>query len=270
MKRAIEIFFLIFFLINSTYSYAKGLRYKDKDWNVYFYDNCVFPSYKKENRNLRWIKEKNNKFLRFQLSNKQIGKCSSDNKIRNGAPYWERAELKQVSIFKKNTSYEIKFKVRFIKGFQNDYEYFFQIHGYSSKECNSPILFIQTKGRNKHLRVLLRKYPSERDNNISNLIKKGSFKKYKLATNSSRRIFIKDILNKWTNIKLLIHFKKTDGILDMYFDEEKVLEKQSFDILKCHTPHIKFGIYRPGNSSNKNFTSIIDFDKFIINEISRK
>ena len=77
-------------------------------------------------------------------------------------------------------------------------------------------------------------------------------------------------MNKWVNIKLLIHFKKTDGILDMYFNEEKIIENQSFDMLRCHTPHIKFGIYRPGNNLKKNLTSIIDFDKFIINKISLK
>ena len=270
MKRIIVIFFLNFFLLNSNYSYSKGLYYKDKDWNIYFYDNCGFPSNKKNNKNLSWIKEKNNKFLRFQLSDKQIGKCSSDNKIRNRAPYWERAELKQKGIFKKNTSYEIRFKVRLIEGFQNDYEYFFQIHGYKSMKCNSPLLFIQTKGRNKHLRLLLRRYPLDRNESVSNLIKKGSFVKYKLGTNSSRRIFVKDILNKWVDIKFLIHFKQTNGILDMYFNGEKVIENQSFDMLKCQTPHIKFGIYRPGNDQSKNFTSIIDFDKFIVNEINSK
>ena len=103
MKRITVIFFLNFFLLNSTHSYSKGIYYKDRDWNNYFYDNCGFPT----NKNLRWVKEKNNKFLRFQLGDKQIGKCSSDNKVRNGAPYWERAELKQKDIFKKNTSYEI-------------------------------------------------------------------------------------------------------------------------------------------------------------------
>ena len=60
--------------------------------------------------------------------------------------------------------------------------------------------FLQTKGKNKHLRLLLRKYTSDSDRNIPNLIKKGSFKKYKLATNNSHRIFVKDILNKWVNI----------------------------------------------------------------------
>ena len=141
MKRIIVIFLLNFFLLNPTYSYPKGLYYKDRDWNKYFYDNCGFPS----NKNLSWVKENNNKFLRFQLGDKQIGKCSSDKKVRNGAPYWERAELKQKDIFKKNTSYEVKFKARLIEGFQNDYEYFFQIHGYSSKNCNTPILFLKRK-----------------------------------------------------------------------------------------------------------------------------
>ena len=100
MKRIIVIILINFFFINSPYSYSKGFNYKDRDWNIYFYDNCGFPSNKKNNKNLIWINEKNNKFLRFQLSDKQIGKCSSDNKKRNGAPYWERAELKQILLMK--------------------------------------------------------------------------------------------------------------------------------------------------------------------------
>ena len=116
----------------------------------------------------------------------------------------------------------------------------------------------------------MRRYPLNRNDSLSNLIKKGSFTKYKLTTNSSRRIFVEDILNKWIDIKFLIHFKQTNGILDMYYNGEKVIENQSFDMLKCQTPHIKFGIYRPGNDQSKNFTSIIDFDKFIVNEINSK
>ena len=50
--------------------------------------------------------------------------------------------------------------------------------------------------------------------------------------------YFKDILNKWVNIKLLIHFK-TDGILDMYFNEEKVIENQSLTFV---IPHIKLNI----------------------------
>ena len=40
-------------------------------------------------------------------------------------------------------------------------------------------------------------------------------------------------------------------------NEEKVIENQSFDMLRCHTPHIKFGIYRPGNNLKKNLTSFL-------------
>ena len=35
-------------------------------------------------------------------------------------------------------------------------------------------------------------------------------------------------------------------------------------MLPCFTPHIKFGIYRPGNK-NGNKLSIIDFDKINVN-----
>ena len=69
------------------------------------------------------------KFLRFRLFNGQIGTSSMDYYPRNRAPYWERAELSSkkslISYFK---SYEIEFRVRFLKGFTNYRETFFQYH----------------------------------------------------------------------------------------------------------------------------------------------
>ena len=56
---------------------------------------------------------------------------------RNRAPYWERAELSSkkslISYFK---SYEIEFRVRFLKGFTNYRETFFQYHN-GAKGCAS-------------------------------------------------------------------------------------------------------------------------------------
>ena len=38
----------------------------------------------------------------------------------------------------------------------------------------------------------------------------------------------------------------------------------------CGVPHIKFGIYRPGNTIRPNNLSIVDFDKIQIKEIKMK
>ena len=62
----------------------------DKDWNLSFYDNCGMPKFD----SMQWIEEGGNKFIRFQLRDKDYGGCKSDSLQRHGAPYWERAELK--------------------------------------------------------------------------------------------------------------------------------------------------------------------------------
>ena len=98
----------------------------DKDWDVGFYSNCQLPK-----NTISTIEENGNKFLRFQLKNMQKGGCSTDRQRRHSAAYWERAELKQRMNFRKDSTYEIKFKVRFIEGFEGNRETFFQIHQYS-------------------------------------------------------------------------------------------------------------------------------------------
>ena len=98
--------------------------YQDKDWNLEFYDNCGLP----ESSSVRWVTEGKETFLRFTLKNKQVGGCSTDGIKRHGAPYWERAEIKQANTLAQNTDYTLTFKVRFVKGFSYPREDFFQMH----------------------------------------------------------------------------------------------------------------------------------------------
>ena len=51
---------------------------------------------------VRWVMEGENKFIRFQLRDKDKGLCGYDRRARHGAPYWERAEVKQTNIQKRN------------------------------------------------------------------------------------------------------------------------------------------------------------------------
>ena len=57
------------------------------------------------------------------------------------------------------------------------------------------------------LSALIESKRLKNNRNIPNLIKKGSFKKYKLSTNNNHRIFVKDILNNYKKI-LSIREKK--------------------------------------------------------------
>ena len=122
----------------------------DKDWNVNFYDNCGMPKYD----SMRWIEEGGNKFIRFQLRDKDYGQCSTDRAARHGAPYWERAELKQNSKLSPNTKYQVRFKVRFVQGFKN-LTTFFQIHAHNSPCWAYPPIMLKSPKifKHKHLRL---------------------------------------------------------------------------------------------------------------------
>ena len=94
--------------------------YQDDDWNLEFYDNCGLP----ESSSVRWVTEGKETFLRFTLKNKQVGGCRTDGIQRHGAPYWERAEMKQASTLKKDADYTLTFRARFVKGFTYEREDF--------------------------------------------------------------------------------------------------------------------------------------------------
>ena len=86
--------------------------------------------------------EGKNKLLRFELRNGDKGECSSDDMERHGAPYWERAEVKQDTTLERNKNYSLDFNVRFVKGFQGERETFFQIHqGVSGCRVGPGVMF---------------------------------------------------------------------------------------------------------------------------------
>ena len=82
--------FTILSCLTSSVGHSKGDNYKDIVWNITFCDNAGFPSTGGDKQNFRWIEENKKRFLRFSLHNKQVGESTSDNKKRNGAPFWER------------------------------------------------------------------------------------------------------------------------------------------------------------------------------------
>ncbi len=204
--------------------------YQDKDWNLEFYDNCGLP----DSSSVRWVTEGNETFLRFTLKRKQLGGCSTDALARHGAPYWERAEIKQASTLNRDADYTLTFKVRFVKGFSHQREGFFQMHQ-STRDCRvgPPLMF---KFSNKHLTA---KYWHER------------FK---------RKVHINELIGKWIDVKLEVNF--TESNYNLIFNEENLLAKEEFAVEPCGKPHFKFGIYRPGDEDvASERISIFDIDK---------
>lgn len=117
-------------------------EFTDTDWNLTFYDNCGFPVTDGKYQSVKWVTNGKNKFLRFELRNNDKGECSSDDMKRHGAPYWERAEVKQETVLERNKKYSLEFEVRFVRGFQGERTTFFQIHQYT-KGCSvgPPLMF---------------------------------------------------------------------------------------------------------------------------------
>ncbi|MDE0330635.1 MAG: heparin lyase I family protein [Nitrospinae bacterium] len=213
--------------------------YQDKDWNIAFYDNCGLP----ESSSARWVTEGGETFLRFTLKNKQVGGCDSDGFQRHGAPYWERAEIKQASTLKKDTDYTLTFKVRFVKGFIYDREDFVQLHQ-SVKGCRlgPPMMFKFTGGQliGSTWRVPLKK-----------------------------KVRINEVIGKWIDAKLEVNF--SESYFNFYLNYEIIMEESDFLVDSCGEPHFKFGIYRPGDEEAAGERiSIVDFDKIWLVEKKKK
>lgn len=213
--------------------------YQGSDWNLEFYDNCGLP----ESSSIRWVTEGKETFLRFTLKNKQVGGCSTDGIKRHGAPYWERAEIKQSSTLDKDADYTLTFKVRFVKGFSYPREDFFQMHQ-SVKGCRvgPPMMFKFSNGR------LTAKDWSQR---------------------LTRNAHIHEFIGKWVDVKLEVNFSEWN--YNLYFNDEKIIDEGDFGVDPCGEPHFKFGIYRPGNEgATGERISILDIDKIRLVEQKRK
>jgi len=215
--------------------------YTDTDWNQTFYDNCQMPN----KDSLTWITEKNNNFLRFSLGNKDVGRCSSDNKKRNSAPYSERAELKQRVGLSKNAVYQIDFEVRFVEGFSGEKETFFQIHqGVSGCRVGPP--------------VMLRFDDSELNLQIKTSDTKSmTYKRMDWKIN--------DLLGEWHKFRIIFDTKSNK--LTISINSDLVLNS-IFKLSECGIPHTKLGIYRKGSFHLENKTSVADFDKVVITKLN--
>ena len=206
-----------------SFDYSNKTTYKDRDWNVSFYENCDLPEYS----STEWVREGGERFLRFTLKDGQVGGCSNDNRARHRAPYWERAEAKQTNTLEQDRDYTLTFMLRFVKGFEGGREGFMQLHQYVSECRVGP-------------RIMLK------------------FDEGELLDTYPKPVPIKDIRGKW--IKARMDFNP-DNTYSLYFDGKKVIDDYPVrQPIPCGGPHLKIGIYRPGGSGAA--TSVVDYDKF--------
>ena len=216
-----------------------------KNWN--YKKNCASP----QNDSIQKLSDKNGDYIRVQLRNGDIGNCPTDNNkahsIKNNKPYSERAELTgKYKDFSLNENYLIKFKVRFIKGFNNSdlTETFFQI-----KDCPSSNVPLMAKlgkvGQRYVFRFLLGSRPPQ-------------IKRY---------ITSNPIDNVWHDIKIYFYTGKPNRISIFYDDHELLNNKQFKNVLTCGKPTLRLGIYRSGNIRTPNSHSIVDYKNIEIEKI---
>ena len=221
----------------------RGDSVQDQDWNTRFTSNCPLPHHDA----IKWVSESNRRYVRFSLSDGDKGGCSTDRTARHSAPYWERAELRQVGTLRKNKSYTINATLRFVEGFSGQRESFFQIHA-ANKKCKQAYPPIMMKFDKTHT-----------SNAVLTL---SALKNYNRHHSYRSGMRIDDVLGKWVDMEIIV--STTDrGSVTVSIDGETLFSDVPFLIEPCGTPHIKFGVYRPGNLSG-NDKSIVDFDSISV------
>ena len=221
-----------------------GEPVRDSDWNISFLSNCPLPHY----NSIHWVSEGDSRYMRFSLSDGDKGGCSTDRMSRHRAPYWERAELKQVGVLKKNSSYTIDTTLRFVEGFDGYRESFFQIHAYN-KNC-----------KQAYPPIMLKFDRTYTDDAVLTLAALNKSKRHSSYRSSWR---IDDVIGRWINMKISLKTAK-EGSISVSMNGEHVFSDVPFWSESCGTPHIKFGVYRPGSESG-NSKSIVEFDSIIVN-----
>ena len=174
---------------------------------------------------------------------------------RDYAPYKERAELKQSSTLSSNQKHIITFDIKITEGFEGFWETFFQIHNYNNFNTKlQPSIMLGwskdiidiTLGQNEGDGKLFLFLPNRNGYD--------SIKFYNYLS-------IAEFKNKWHKIKVeMSKIQGTQGTINLSIDGEEIANNINIYFPLEGTPHIKYGIYRPGNTTVPNKKSVIYFN----------
>lgn len=222
----------------------------DSDWNIRACNNAGFPVPFGENRNMRWLTEGGNKFLRVQLRAGDINTSNRDKYAEYSYDFKERAELKSTYKFERNSKYEFQLDMRIVQGMGNWKETFFQIHTHTPNCQEGPSIMVKIGTR--WLLVDTRRALPSKDRHMDH--------------HKIRSVSIEDLGNEWNTFKVILD-THSDSHMDLYLNEQHLITSD-YEIPKC-APRLNliFGLYRPGYDLNENTTSIIDFDKILVKKL---
>lgn len=220
---------------------APGLAqvFSDSDWNTELFANCDLPVHvvhqnQRPSQSVVWAQSEGDQKLFFQLLPGDEGGCSSDHSRRDGAPYWERAELRQYGSLNPEQKHEILFEATFLRGFMGKRETFFQIHGWT-KTCQSPpILMLQFDWHYLNVMVLEKAGTNAKGRD------------FKLRQVLEKRPRIEDLAN--TN-KFRIYFDPftQPAQISIWLNGQTLIKDQPVHFSPCAELFTKFGVYRPGH-----------------------
>ena len=215
-----------------------GPTYQGDSWNIALEDNDRSSI----NQAIEWSQtcptKECEKVLRFRLEAGNIGGSPTDNQVRSNASFWERAELRS-GYLSNDRNFNISFRIRFLKGFVNDRETFFQIHNHDSR-CGGwppPSFMLKWSSDGKLTAASLRL-------DSDNLLKTRQFTPE-----------VKNFYGQWININLRVRrFDQKRNVWELRSPQLGTYRGKYF-LPPCRNPFLKFGIYRPGYRGVPNETS---------------
>ena len=226
---------------------AQGLIFGDTDWNTAFAESCGLP----RQNSIERITLGGDRKLRFTLEPGDIGKCSTDNRSRHRAPYWERAEVSQMTNFNIGHRYRMSAEVTFVSGFVGDRETFFQIHGWAH-DCTKAYPPVMVKFKKGKLAIeTLRGASGVHPGNHRNALRKN----VRVSTLYDRQLAFVVDFDTGTR----------PGKLSVSLGGAQLVTDAPVTFAPCAVPHVKFGIYRPGGKGSQR--SVVVFDDLQFNRI---
>ncbi len=239
-------------LLLATPAFAGGKTYGDRDWSIKLRDNCGMPVTRGTAASLRQMRDSSgDRFLEFRLAPGDVGGCSTDATARHSAPFWERAELSQVSRMKVGKLYEISFDVQLVQGFGGDRESFFQIHAWA-KGCAAypPVMMLFDEGR-----FQIRALRGVTQNRMGRG-KKGSHKAHRV-----RSVSLAEFRAAPRRVGVRFDTRTNPAQMQVTLDGRVILKPVPVEIAACGEPHVKLGIYRPGRGQA---VSVARFDNVTV------
>lgn len=225
--------------------------YTDTDWNSGFYNNCDLPCTLPEpgrDVSLNWRSIDGDNKLQVSLMPGDTGGCSSDQLARNGANYWERAEILQMGYLPDGVRSEVRFEVEFTEGFAGKRENFFQIHGWTPDCPSAPLIMAQFDWR--ALKILILK-PDQ------NAIDPDGSRGH-LEDALDRPISLQSLQGRVNKFRVILDRTTNPDHVDFVLNNRFLIEGEPVHTVSCAVPRVKIGIYRPGEVNPETSVALYD------------